>query len=298
MDLSAILDQIVIKDSEEAKAVAVELGLGRVVPEPELGTFHFDYFKSANHPKGINSGMKYSGFCLINEKLEQVTTVASCRAYHIDATYAFHQGNDFSSVDYVHSYRQPDFSNIRIGWSHGTKVLEVVNFLNKLELDLGFEFSKVYKAENVNKSEMFMFVGDKRWQISGPMMSLYMVLIRNVGKTHTFDKTWQESLDAGCGDNPYSDVGFEYDLTESIRVIKEIASLGVSKFFKDDCEMNWYGQEPYSDTHDFGIQNFGYLYFLKGLEEEEEYGYHRVSYEQKRIMDYARKNKIKAEAVV
>lgn len=219
----------------------------------DIKEFTLKYFKAGEHPNQASAGLRYEGIFLINENYEQVTQCSSCRAFSIDAFFASMQGLDFGSVCYVNSWRKPDYEKTRIGrvCERENEALVSLDFLNKLEKDLGFSLTTISKASNVKRSNCYMFEGDKRWQISSPMLSLYMVLIRNICNGHTFENTWQQTL------NSNSD-SFEYDLKNSLKMIKLFVEYGIDAFFKDDYEFNYTGERvnPYEDTHDFGINTF------------------------------------------
>lgn len=190
---------------------------------------------------------------------KQCSSWTGCKAHLQDDLYAFLQNNKASGP--THVLNEPlDLDNVRMlvtfGGKEFLKVIEnVLDFIHQYEEEVGFEKTKIEIVPN--RKNTVIFIGDKKWLTSLPMLSLYTLLIRGTTNHHV-GTPWRISLRLIVSEEIKSH-DLHYFRNSHLK-IEELAHKGITTFWNnEDIKKNWLKvNQNYmqAGTHADGISYF------------------------------------------
>lgn len=204
-------------------------------------------------------------FAFLSPKNEQAQSLTPCKAYLQDAMLGFVNKREMSV--YNPKTNPPlDLEHTRILLAHFTndkdtfmrRMENLLDFLHQVEESLGFEKSRFEIVENVTgkmneNTPVVAIIGDKRWQVAPPMISLYSLFIRAC-LSHTAGTKWHDTIkkiaEGKIKVDHSSDVSY---IKTSIETINKIVLVGSRPFFYKKIERNYPDGSTSNLIHSAGI---------------------------------------------
>lgn len=206
-----------------------------------------------------NQGLE---FAFVSSAGEQCCAFAYCKDFLQDAI--FGAVNNKSSAIHGFSYdpaKDPplDLEKTRLAVrlkdasALGVKCKKALHFLNKIEAELGFKPSKLAfggKYEN-GQDKVYVFIGDPRWMLSSPLISLYSLCVRK-GMTYRKGDAWRRHFDEGesigRNDKTYC--------RNAKKALDLLLAKKVEKVFGSEIKDNYPPEGGASWIHNAGIVSF------------------------------------------
>lgn len=204
-------------------------------------------------------------FSFLSPENEQAQDLTPCKAYLQDAMLGFLNKREMTTYD-PESNPPLDLSCTRILLVHFKNDKEafmkrmdnLMDFLHQVEASLGFEKSRFEIVENSpskvsENTPIVALIGDKRWQISPPMISLYSLFIRTCLSHKAGDK-WHDTI-KGIAEEKIK-VDHKPDVTymkTSLELINKIVLVGARPFFYKKIERNYPPEATSNLIHSAGI---------------------------------------------
>jgi len=204
------------------------------------------------------------------KKFEQATTFVYCKDFLHDAVWAMVNQEAYTIYGFKYDPKKDKplcLTHTALAFRNTKQKAKPEGFHNRLEncrellhqveKKLGFRPSFLQVAENPD-GPCWIILGDKRWQLSPPLLSLYTLLIR-VGMTHELGRSVEQTLElaekkkyaygeAGSNDASY--------LKQGMKGIQAILKHGASIFYAKIAE-NYPEKLKKHGLHDnFGIVSF------------------------------------------
>jgi hypothetical protein len=202
-------------------------------------------------------------YAFFNADKQQCHCFAYCKDFLQDALWA--ALNDKKASIYGFSYnpeKDPpvDLKKTRIGLrlrkdkDFAAKCERALQFVNEVEEQLGFPYSRVEAAGNYKDTDdtVFVFVGSKKWMHSTVTLSLYTLLLR-IGMSYT-GGPWRKHFDAGKNLIGKNDDGYA---RRAQKGIDKILSTSLTKLFNKTMAKNYPANVDIYDLHEeSGIVTF------------------------------------------
>lgn len=204
-------------------------------------------------------------FSFLSPKNEQVQDLTPCKAYLQDAMLAFLNKREITIYDpEINPPIDLDYTRILLIHFKDDKEAfmkrmdNLMDFLHQVEASLGFEKSRFEIIENrpnkaSEKTPIVALIGDKRWQVSPPMISLYSLFARTC-LSHTAGDKWHDTI-KGIAEEKIV-VDYKPDSTyvkASLELINKIVLVGARPFFYKKIERNYPAEATINLIHSAGI---------------------------------------------
>lgn len=195
------------------------------------------------------------GFTILSNKDKPASNFHSCKEYILDYV-------NFFLTDYICSYisyTPPvkwEFSSLDLmvtGFdeSSALKTLSLLNYFEEL-----YNFPK---TELFSHEKNWVFSGSLDWAISPPMLSLYLLLIRNGPCKYSEPKHFLTKVE------DLRDWSYFESISETLKKIKNI---GPKKIFGENIKTNWPKNNQH--IHQWGILAFSSCEILKSCTRSDE----------------------------
>jgi hypothetical protein len=219
-----------------------------------------------------STGTEYAFF---SKDGEQCHPFAYCKDFLQDAVWATLNNSTASIYGFVYEHgKNPalDMDNVRIALrlkktsDFSAMCKKALTFMQELDADMGFDPTEMHAlgkyAGNDNKGnpvepadEVFLFVGDKRWLHSSPLLSLYTLCLR-VGLNYE-GGGWRQHFEGaekyiGSNDKSYT--------RSAMKSLDKIVGKDVAEIFAEKIEDN-YPKDLKNNMH--GLHNAGIVNYTK-----------------------------------
>lgn len=194
-------------------------------------------------------GLEYS---LVSDSNEQCHPFVFCKDFLHDVVYSALNNRPFEIYRFKYDpfkNPKPSIKKLKILVTNlkdknlESKISNCLDFINQIENYLKIKLSVVKKCSNpptgYEKSGIFLFIANKRWLNSPPMLSLYSLFLR-IGLSHLKEESFLTTLEKIKLDvnKPYQ----KYDkkwLLEIQNALDKIFKFGDRKIFSRDIYKNY-----------------------------------------------------------
>lgn len=207
-------------------------------------------------------------FSFLSPKNEQAQALTPCKAYLQDAMLGFLNKKEMTA--YNPETNPPldlDYTRIllvhfKTGKEAFMKRMDnLMDFLHQVEKSLWvkdyeksrFEIVENYPTKASEKTPIVVLIGDKRWQVSPPMISLYSLFARTCLSHKAGDK-WHDTI-KGIAEEKIK-VDYQSDVTymkTSLELINKIVLVGARPFFYKKIERNYPPEATSNLIHSAGV---------------------------------------------
>lgn len=189
-------------------------------------------------------------YALVSDKNEQCHPFVWCKDFLHDVVYASVNKRSFEVYKFKYDPKaspNPSLKKLKILVTNSkdkklqNKVPDCLDFINQIESFLNMEFTNVKDCCNPPSGyeKVFLFIANKRWINSPPMLSLYSLFIR-IGFSHEIGDNFLTTLEKIKLNviKPYQ----RYDkkwLLEIQTALDKIFKIGDKKIFSKDIKKNY-----------------------------------------------------------